>query len=151
MNGKQRLVGAVVIVRISARCHANMKFHIFSRFFFVGSQVWLIRGSKYDNYTCRPAQNIKYTYCCLICIFLCFGVWQLLSLFFCTPWPSLYQYLAIHVERAGPTFRPSQARAGSLGDREIRVVRGCTDFIPAPIPLSQIKLIFINVYYGAWQ
>ena len=150
MNGKQRLVGAVVIVRISARCHANMKFHIFSRFFFVGSQVWLIRGSKYDNYTCRPAQNIKYTYCCLICIFLCFGVWQLLSLFFCTPWPSLYQYLAIHVERAGPTFRPSQAHVGSFAPKGPAQDLGeCLNvYILARITLPQVKLTFINVYGG---
>jgi len=35
--------------------------------------------------------------------------------FSCTPRSALYRYLAIHTERAEPTFRPSQARTGILG------------------------------------
>ena len=87
------------------------------------------------------------------------------SLFFRTPQPALHRYLAIHVERAKSTVRPSQALAGILGrpwilsraeaQRErspkgprVSLGESLNVCILARISFPQIKLIFINVYGG---
>ena len=123
MDNKQCLIGAVVIVRISVPRYylEDSFFCVF--FFFVGSQVRMVRGLKHDDYVDLRAKY-QTQFCYFICNFWCFEVLQLLSLFFCTPKSAFHHYLKIHLERAGPMFRFSQARIGSLGDNEIWVVRG---------------------------
>ena len=72
----------------------------------------------------------------------------MLSLFFCAPRPSLYQYLARYVERAGPTVSPPQAHVGSLAPKGPAQDLGesLNVYILDRIPFPQVKLTFINVY-----
>ena len=134
---KTALVGTVVIVRTIVILH--ILFDIFH--------------SKF-----RPMQNIKYAYCYFVCNVWCFGVWELLLLVFFTPRPDLHHYLAIHTERAKPTFRPSQACTGNLGrswslsraEGRVRASLGesLNVCISARIPLPLSQLTFINVCGG---
>ena len=101
MNKYQRLVGVVVTLRISVRSRDNLMFHIFC-VVFLGSQVQFVRSSN---------QMIVYVGLCKISNAFFVVLFVIFDVLVC-------DNLAIHLERAEPTFRPSQAHVGSLGDCE---------------------------------
>ena len=112
------LVGTVVIVDTivcSTTCYCT---HIFL-IFFAGLRLRFVRGSNF-----RPKQNIKYNYCYFVYIFWCFGVWELLLLFFAGF--NLLSTTTLQYTQRGPSQRsdPPKLARGSLGDREVWVVLG---------------------------
>ena len=86
------------------------------------NSVWVLICRRFEAWwICRPVQNTKYDLSYLFVIFGALVCDSYCRCFFCTPQHALHHFLAIHVERAMPTFMLFQARVGSLGDRKIWV------------------------------